>query len=211
MKCYEFFKRILDLALAAGLLVIFLPFWIVIPVLIKRDSKGSVFFRQYRVGKDGKLFPIYKFRSMIENADDLLWKNPGYKKLRRKMRDLDWKLEIEDDPRITKLGRKLRQLSIDEFPQVFNIIKGEMSIVGPRAYRPQELDEQKKKYPKTKKWIKRAFTVKPGITGLWQVSGRNDVPFDKRVEIDAEYAQRRSLWEDLKILIMTPKAMISRW
>jgi lipopolysaccharide/colanic/teichoic acid biosynthesis glycosyltransferase len=112
---------------------------------------------------------------------------------------------------MTRIGRLLRKLSIDEFPQVFNVLKGDMSIVGPRAYRKQELIVQSKKYPHTKEWIKNALQVKPGITGLWQVSGRNDVPFDKRVQIDAEYARRHSLLEDIWILLKTPKAMVSRW
>ena len=118
---------------------------------------------------------------------------------------------MPNDPRINRGGRILRRLSFDEFPQVFNVLRGEMSIVGPRAYRPQELVDQQEKYPGTKKLIKKALTIKPGITGLWQVSGRNDVPFDKRVMIDAEYAGRKSLGEDVKILIRTPIAMISKW
>ena len=146
---------------------------------------------------------------MVAGADELLWKNPKYSSLRQEFSRRDWKLP--NDPRVTRMGRILRRLSIDEFPQVFNVLQGEMSIVGPRAYRPQELVDQQKKYPGTKELIKKALTVKPGITGLWQVSGRNDVPFDKRVKIDAEYASRKSLWEDIMILLKTPKAMISKW
>lgn len=197
------------MAIAAVLAVVFLPLWVLIPILIRIDSSGKPIFSQPRVGKNGKLFGILKFRSMVAGADELLWTDPEFTSLREEFSRRDWKLV--NDPRTTRVGRILRKLSVDEFPQVFNVLRGEMSIAGPRAYRPQELVEQQKKYPGTRELIKKALTVKPGITGLWQVSGRNDVPFDKRVLIDAEYAGRRSLGEDLKILLKTPKAMISKW
>lgn len=209
MSTYDLGKRIFDLTVAVILLLVFLPFWILIPILIVLDSAGPVLFSQPRAGKNGKVFYILKFRSMVPNADDLLWKDPQYERLKREFKRRDWKLP--NDPRMTRVGRFLRRLSIDEFPQLLNVIRGEMSIVGPRAYRKQELIVQSKKYSNTKKWIKSALTVKPGITGLWQVSGRNDVPFDKRVQIDAEYARRRSLLEDVWILLRTPKAMLSKW
>lgn len=209
MTSYDVEKRLIDLVVASTLALLFLPLWVVIPVLIMIDSKGRAIFSQPRVGKNGKQFNILKFRSMVEGADELLWTDPNFLRLREEFSRRDWKLP--NDPRITKVGRILRRLSIDEFPQVFNVLKGEMSIVGPRAYRPQELVEQQKKYPNTKEFINKALRVKPGITGLWQVSGRNDVPFDKRVMIDAEYAGRKSLGEDLKILLRTPGAMISKW
>ena len=209
MTSYDAGKRLVDLVVSSTLALLFLPLWVLIPVLIKMDSRGRAIFSQPRVGKDGKLFEILKFRSMVIDADELLWKNPKYSSLKEEFSRRDWKLP--NDPRITMVGRILRRLSFDEFPQVFNVLRGEMSIVGPRAYRPQELVDQQKKYPGTKKLIKKALTIKPGITGLWQVSGRNDVPFDKRVMIDAEYANRKSLWEDVKILIRTPIAMISKW
>ena len=209
MTSYDAGKRLVDLVVSSTLALLFLPLWVLIPVLIKMDSRGRAIFSQPRVGKDGKLFEILKFRSMVIDADELLWKNPKYSSLKEEFSRRDWKLP--NDPRITMVGRILRRLSFDEFPQVFNVLRGEMSIVGPRAYRPQELVDQQKKYPGTKKLIKKALTIKPGITGLWQVSGRNDVPFDKRVMIDAEYANRKSLWEDVKILIRTPMAMISKW
>lgn len=209
MTSYDAGKRIIDLAIALILAILFLPLWVLIPVLIKIDSRGRVIFSQPRVGKGGKLFGILKFRSMVMGADELLWKDPKFSSLREEFSRRDWKLP--NDPRITRAGRILRRLSFDEFPQVFNVLRGEMSIVGPRAYRPQELVDQQKKYPGTGELIKKALTVKPGITGLWQVSGRNDVPFDKRVLIDAEYAGRKSLGEDVKILLRTPMAMISKW
>lgn len=209
MSAYDIGKRLLDIAAASVLAIIFSPLWAFVPLLIALDSPGPILFFQPRVGKNGKLFRILKFRSMIIDADDLLWKNPQYKNLREQFQRHDWKLE--HDPRITRVGRILRKLSIDEFPQVFNVLKGDMSFVGPRAYREKELVTQQKKYPHTKTLIEQALKTKPGITGLWQVSGRNDVPFDKRVLIDAEYAQRRSLLEDIWILLKTPKAMLSKW
>lgn len=209
MNSYDVGKRILDVVVAVILLILFLPFWIIIPALMMFDTPGPILFRQPRAGKNKKSFHILKFRSMIPGADDLLWKDPRYKNLQQEFKQHDWKLP--NDPRTTRVGKLLRKLSIDEFPQLFNVLRGEMSIVGPRAYREQELEIQAKKYPQTKEWIAKALTVKPGITGLWQVSGRNDVPFDKRVQIDAEYAERHSLLEDVWILLRTPKAMLSRW
>lgn len=209
MISYESTKRVIDVVLSVVLAIVFLPLWILIPILIRLDSPGPVLFRQPRVGKDRRIFNILKFRSMVTQADVLLWKDPQYRILREEFSARDWKLP--NDPRVTRVGRILRRLSIDEFPQVFNVFVGDMSIVGPRAYRQQELTAQQKKYPLTKTLIKQALIVKPGITGLWQVSGRNDVAFDKRVLIDAEYARRKSLREDLWILLLTPRAMLSKW
>ena len=206
---YEFGKRTVDVLAASALAILFLPFWIIIPLFIKLDSCGPVLFRQKRVGKNEKEFEILKFRSMVLDADHLLWKHPSFEKLREEFTKKDWKLK--NDPRVTRVGRILRKLSIDEFPQVFNVLSGDMGIVGPRAYREKELETQQKKYSHTKDWVRQALTAKPGITGLWQVSGRNDVPFDKRVKIDAEYARRKSLLEDIWILLKTPKAMLSKW
>jgi lipopolysaccharide/colanic/teichoic acid biosynthesis glycosyltransferase len=158
------------------------------------------------MGKNGKEFWLYKFRSMIVDADKVLLYN---KKLLAEFKNGDWKLK--NDPRITKLGRLLRNLTIDEFPQLYNVLKGEMSIVGPRAYLKEELKEQSKKYPQTKKMIKKILSVKPGITGVWQTSGRNIVPFAKRAKMDYDYVRSLSFWQDLKIILNTPKAMISKW
>jgi len=206
---YNKLKIALDIIFAGIILTATLPLWLLISASIKLEDGGGVIYSQKRIGKNGKSFLLLKFRSMVSNADDLLWKASEYKELRNKFTKSDWKLE--NDPRVTRAGWVLRRLSIDEFPQVFNILKGDMSIVGPRAYRPQEIEAQVKKYPDTKKWIEKALMAKPGLTGLWQVSGRNDVPFDKRVQIDAEYAGRKSLLEDVMILLKTPKAMLSKW
>lgn len=206
---YHGAKRIMDIVIASFLTLIFLPAWIIVPLLIKLDSAGSILFSHKRVGRGGKQFNMYKFRSMILDAEEILHKQSP--ELLKKFKSMDWKLEAKDDPRITNLGRILRSLTIDEFPQLINVIKGEMSMVGPRAYISTELKEQQKKYPKSRKHIKVVLKAKPGITGLWQVSGRNEVSFDKRAKLDAQYVLEMSLWNDLKILLKTPKAMISKW
>lgn len=206
---YDQKKRVLDLLVASLLLVAFLPFWIIIPILIYLDSGLPILFHHTRIGKNGKKFQIIKFRSMVPNAHQILHeKDP---ELLRKFKDGDWKIKAEEDPRITNLGRIMRSLTIDEFPQIFNVIRGEMSMVGPRAYVEKELEEQTERYPETKKFIPVILSVKPGITGVWQTSGRNEIPFDQRAAIDAEYARHRSIWQDISILLKTPKAMLSKW
>lgn len=207
MLGYEQQKRILDLVVAIGLMILFLPIWFVVPLLIYIDSGWPVLFRHKRVGKDGTPFFLYKFRSMVHNADDILHKQD--KELLAKFKNGDWKLE--NDPRITKLGKVLRSLTIDEFPQLFNVLRGEMSMVGPRAYVRKELDEQAEKYPATKEYIAKILSVKPGISGPWQTSGRNEVPFVQRAKMDSMYADNKSIWNDITILFKTPKAMISKW
>jgi undecaprenyl-phosphate galactose phosphotransferase len=187
--------------------VLFLPIWFIVPILIYIDSGWPVLFRHRRVGKNGKEFFLFKFRSMVHDADEILHKRD--KALLEKFKKADWKLE--DDPRITRLGKALRSLTIDEFPQLFNVLHGEMSTVGPRAYVKKELEEQGEKYPETKEYISKILSVKPGISGPWQTSGRNEVPFVQRAKMDAKYAENRSIKNDLSILFKTPRAMISKW
>lgn len=203
----ELFKRIIDIAGSLGLMVLFLPIWLILPVLIKIDSPGPVFYKHKRIGKDGKEFYLYKFRSMVADADEILHKHD--KSLLEEFKKGDWKLR--NDPRITTLGKLMRNLTLDEFPQLYNVLKGEMSIVGPRAYLHKELEDQIKKYPQTKKYIDLILSVKPGITGPWQTSGRNEIPFDQRAKMDAEYAKEDSIVRDIAIILRTPKAMISKW
>jgi exopolysaccharide production protein ExoY len=214
---YDFFKRTIDILAAIVLVVLFLPFWIIIPILIKVESKGPVFYFPTRVGKNGKPFRMFKFRSMkmfevdgkVVHAVEF-WKHN--KDLYEKYKQNGWKLTLEDDPRITRLGRILRQTSIDEFPQVFNILLGDMSLIGPRAYVQEEIDDAKNRYgAEILPHIEDSLSAKPGLTGPWQVSGRNDVPWDKRVRLDAIYAKKRSLLDDIKIIVKTPMAMISKW
>ena len=209
MLSYQIQKRILDLVVAVILTIIFLPVWIVVPILIYIDSGWPIIFKHRRMGKDGVEFSLYKFRSMINNADEILHKHN--RKLLERFKQGDWKVEAKYDPRITRLGRVLRSLTIDEFPQLYNVWLGEMSMIGPRAYLKAELAEQTRKYPETKAYIHDILSIKPGITGPWQTSGRNEIPFAQRAKMDAEYARNQSIWTDLKILFRTPKAMISKW
>lgn len=204
---YEVTKRIIDIISALILSLVFLPVWIIIPLLIKLDSPGPIIYKHKRVGKGGREFWLYKFRTMVENADEILYrKNP---RLFQAFKQGDWKLIR--DPRITTLGRVMRSITIDEFPQLWNILTGEMSLVGPRAYLKKELLSQQKKYPRTRTLIKDILSVKPGVTGPWQTSGRNEIPFDKRAQMDADYARKKSLLADLWIILKTPQAMFSKW
>lgn len=205
---YSFLKRVIDIVLSLVLLLIFLPVILVTAVAIRLTSPGPVFAdTPKRIGKNGSLFYPYKFRSMIMNAHTLLTTNPKFRKLYQEYKKSSYKLH--HDPRVTAVGRMIRKHSIDEIPQLINVLKGEMSIVGPRPYYPDELEEQQKKYPETKEAVREVLSVKPGITGIWQVSGRSDVNFDKRIVLDAYYAKRVNFWMDLGILLKTPWAMIS--
>lgn len=208
MFSYDTQKRILDLIVATGLLIGFLPIWFIVPLLIYLDSGLPIFFAHTRVGKDGVPFKILKFRSMIKDADEFLHSGKDANLL-QEFKKGDWKLK--NDPRITKLGRVLRSLTIDEFPQLINVLRGEMSMVGPRAYVQKELDEQSSRYPETKALVRDILSVKPGITGPWQTSGRNEVPFKTRAKMDAEYARKKNIMQDLRIILRTPKAMLSKW
>lgn len=201
-------KRILDMVGSLLLLMLFSPLCLLIALLIKLDSSGPIFAdTPERVGKDGSLFKMYKFRSMIENAHMMLRKDPKLRLLYEQYKRNSYKLK--EDPRVTLIGKFLRKHSLDEIPQLINVLRGDMSIVGPRAYYPDELENQQKKYPDTKRLVKKVLSIRPGITGYWQVSGRSEVNFDKRIAMDAEYVERRSIWYDMKILIKTPWAMIT--
>lgn len=204
---YPYLKRIIDIFSALFLMVLSLPVWIFAPLIVLFDTGWPIFYRHQRVGQFGKMFWLYKFRTMVKNADEVLYHKD--KRLLKRFKAGDWKLA--DDPRITQLGRLLRNLTIDEFPQLFNVLKGEMSLVGPRAYIKQELVEQTKKYPQTKAWLNAIQSVKPGITGPWQTSGRNEISFSKRAKMDYYYARHLNFWWDLLIIIKTPKAMLSKW
>mgnify|MGYP001588452942 FL=1 len=209
---FEITKRIIDIVASTILLVVFSPVMLVTSIIIKLSSAGPVLVEKsnthlMRLGKDGKLFRLYKFRSMIVNSDNLITKDPKYKKLYVEWKNTNYKLV--KDPRVTKIGKFIRKYSIDETPQLFNVLKGEMSLVGPRPYHADELAEQQVKYPGTEKFIKEMHKVKPGITGYWQVGGRSSVNFDKRIEMDAYYARKKSILFDFLILLKTPWAMIS--
>lgn len=205
---YEITKRLMDIVFASIILIIFSPLILIISIAIKLNTEGPILAdTPERVGKGGKNFKMYKFRSMIENAHEILRSNPKYSKLYDQYKRGSYKLK--DDPRITSVGHFLRKHSLDEVPQLVNILKGDMSLVGPRAYYPDELREQQMKYPNTKEWVKIVLSIRPGLTGYWQVSGRSEINFDKRIEMDATYVRKRSIIYDLWIILKTPWAMVS--
>jgi exopolysaccharide biosynthesis polyprenyl glycosylphosphotransferase len=218
-------KRALDVVGGIAGLIIFAPFFIVIPLLIKVESKGPVLFKQTRVGRLGRTFTFFKFRSMAVNNDPAIHKmfvtnlikdghaengngggngngnGNGNGRASAKTKELVYK--IQDDPRITRFGRFLRKSSLDELPQFLNVIRGEMSLVGPRPPIPYEVEEYDL-------WHRRRVTeAKPGITGLWQVNGRSSTSFADMVRLDLRYIKEWSLWLDIKIILQTPKSIIA--
>lgn len=205
---YRFIKRAMDIVFSILILTFFSPIILIIAIAIKLNSKGPVLAdTPRRVGKNGKLFKMYKFRSMVENAHEMLRESPEYSMLYDVYKKGSYKLK--NDPRITTVGRFIRKHSLDEIPQAVNILKGEMSLVGPRAYYPDELKNQQKKYPHTIDSVKIVLSIKPGVTGFWQVSGRSEINFDKRIQMDASYVKKRSILYDLWIIVKTPWAMIT--
>lgn len=209
---FDLIKRTIDLLSSVILAIIFSPVMIISAIIIKLTSPGTVLVEKdnktaQRVGKNGKIFYHLKFRSMIPHAYNLIKTDPKLKKYYDEYKRSNFKLH--KDPRVTKFGKFIRKYSIDEMPQFFNVIKGDMSLVGPRPCFVEELEEQKIQFPECEKYIKEMLKVKPGITGYWQVSGRSNVNFDKRVEMDAYYARKKSLFFDFLIVLKTPWAMIS--
>jgi exopolysaccharide production protein ExoY len=205
---YDFLKRTMDIVGGIFLLIVLSPLFFVTTLAIKLNSAGPILAdadTPMRVGKNGQLFKMHKFRSMIVGAHELLQQNH---ELLKKYKQSSYK--IHDDPRVTSVGKFIRKTSIDELPQLWNIIKGDMSLVGPRAYYPFELEEQQKKYPNSREFVKIILSAKPGLTGVWQVSGRSDINFDKRVIMDAQYVQRRSILYDIYIVLKTIPAVLTR-
>jgi exopolysaccharide biosynthesis polyprenyl glycosylphosphotransferase len=199
-------KRISDIVIASLTLAVLSPFWVLIALLIKFDSRGPVFYTQERVGMDGRIFMVYKFRTMRMDSDSEIHREyqrkfiaghaeanvgdaqkPAYK--------------LRDDPRITRVGRVLRRLSLDEVPQLFNVLRGDMSIVGPRPPIPYEVEAYELRHRKR-------LDMKPGLTGLWQVSGRNRLPFEEMVKLDLFYIENWSLLFDVKIILRTVLVML---
>ncbi len=193
-RFYQRAKRLLDVIGAFVLLVLFSPLLVVIWLILMVTTRGRPIFRQIRVGEGGRLFTLYKFRTMVPNAEALQ---------DRVKNELDGPVfKNRRDPRVTRFGRFLRKFSLDELPQLFNVLKGDMSLVGPRPPVPKEVLQYEP-------WQLERLSVKPGLTGLWQVSGRADLPFERWVELDLEYVARQSLWLDVKILLKTPWAVLS--
>lgn len=188
---YLFFKRLTDVVLSAGALVVFSPLFLFIFIVSRfGENKGPVFFKQVRIGKNGKPFKIYKFRSMVVGADELLHQNH---ELYAKYVKNNYKLEPDEDPRITKLGAWLRRTSIDEIPQFINTFKGDMSIIGPRPIVKEELKEYGDR-------VNKFLSVKPGAMGLWQASGRSNVGYPERCDMELSYVDNASYWFDCKIM-----------
>lgn len=196
---YMFFKRTLDIIGAFMGIIILSPLFFIVAIAIKiEDPKGQIIFGHNRVGKDGKLFPCLKFRSMYANAEEMKKHfTPAQKK------EYNETFKLKNDPRITKVGKFIRKTSLDELPQLFNILKGEMTIVGPRPIVVDEL----KYYGEYDKYYK---SVKPGLTGLWQVSGRSDTSYDERVALDMEYITTRNTFKDICIMMKTAVKVIKR-
>ncbi|MEG3986640.1 sugar transferase [Microcoleus sp. Pol7_A1] len=190
----ELFKRLFDILFSLSVLILFAPVYLLLAFLIALSSSGPIFYVQERVGKNRKRFYCLKFRTMVENADDILleiMENSPH--LRQEFED---NFKLKQDPRITWIGRFLRMTSLDEFPQFWNVLKGDMSVVGPRPLVEEEL-------PRYGRHINKILTIRPGITGLWQVSGRNDIPYPRRVQIDLYYANDKNLWMDMWIVFKT--------
>lgn len=189
-----FFKRTFDIIFSASVLVVFSPLYLILAILISISSPGPIFYAQERVGKNFKHFKCIKFRTMVVDADrvlqDMLDKCP------EKRQEFEDNFKLKNDPRITWIGKFLRISSLDEFPQFFNVFKGDMSVVGPRPLVPDELHKYGSKMDKV-------LTINPGLTGLWQVSGRNDIPYPQRVLIDVYYVNHHNWFLDLWIILKT--------
>lgn len=193
----EVLKFMLDYALTIPGLILLAPVLVVIAIFIKLDSPGPVLHRRRVMGMNGRQFDAYKFRTMYVNGDEILEQYPHLK------REFLCNFKLKDDPRVTPVGRILRRASLDELPQLFNVLRREMSLVGPRIITPAEVE-------KYEKWDLNLLTVRPGITGLWQVSGRSDVTYEERVRLDMHYIRNWSIWLDLQLLFQTIPAVLKR-
>ena len=190
LKVYEICKRTIDI-IGAGLgLILLSPIIAVVACAVKVTSKGPIFFSQKRVGKNGELFEMYKFRSMVVNAEELKGNLEDQNEMSGPM------FEIKDDPRVTKVGKFIRKTSIDELPQLWNVLKGDMSLVGPRPSLPKEVEQ-------FDNWMFKRLSVRPGLTCYWQVSGRNNIDFEDWMKLDCRYVDERNLWIDIKLIFKT--------
>jgi lipopolysaccharide/colanic/teichoic acid biosynthesis glycosyltransferase len=192
----QFFKRSIDLTGSFVGLVLSLPLFIVVPVLIKFESEGPVIYKRKVVGQDGIPFSAYKFRTMVKDADKILENDP---KLNECFLEC---FKLKQDPRITRIGYFLRKYSLDEIPQLINVLRGQMSLVGPRMMTVMELEEYGE-------YMDLILSVRPGLTGLWQVSGRQDVSFQRRVELDVYYVNNWSFWKDVVLILKTFRVVLN--
>lgn len=200
-KFYLFFKRLFDIIISLIGLIVLSPFFVILIIAIKLDSKGPAIFTQDRIGLNGKLFKFYKFRSMVIDADKVLFEMlENDTKIAREYKK---NKKLENDPRITRVGKFIRRFSVDELPQLLNVLKGDMSLIGNRPYLPREMDDMGKFYDKI-------ILSKPGLTGLWQVSGRSDITFNERLKIESKYSEIMNLKLDVQIFFKTFKAVFGR-
>lgn len=197
-KPYKMVKRIMDIVLSLIALVLLSPIFLIIALAIKLESKGPVFFKHTRIGKNGKIIKIYKFRSMVENAEDLIKKFTP-----EQMKEYKENYKLTNDPRITKVGKVLRKTSLDELPQLINIIKGELSIIGPRPVVQEELE----KYGQN---AQKFLSVTPGLTGYWAANGRSCTSYEQRMEMELFYVDNLSFKMDMKVFFKTIGAVIKR-
>ena len=197
-------KRAFDLVAASVLLLLLSPIMLLLALLIRLDSAGPIFYRQERVGENGRHFYMLKFRSMYTGSDSKLHRAHVTKLIKENgsLNGSHGSLKLKKDPRITRVGGFIRKTSLDELPQLLNVLRGEMSLVGPRPPIPYEVDLYQK-------WHKRRLEAIPGITGIWQVNGRNRVSFEEMVRMDIEYIEHQSIWMDMKLLLLTPLAVLS--
>ncbi|MDD6795959.1 MAG: sugar transferase [Clostridiaceae bacterium] len=189
-KMYELFKRVIDILLASMGIVLLSPVFFLVALAIKIDSKGNIIFSQDRVGYKQKVFKMYKFRSMVIDAEELKEALATQNEMSGPM------FKMKDDPRVTKVGKFIRKTSLDELPQLINVIKGDMSLVGPRPSLPKEVEE-------FEDWMNERFLVKPGLTCFWQVSGRNDIDFEDWMRLDIKYVRQRNLILDINLIFKT--------
>ena len=194
LKSSDVVKRLFDIVFSLSVLVLCAPIYLVLAVAIACTSSGSIFYIQERVGRHHRHFGCIKFRTMIPDADRLLHEMMAASEDVRQ--EFSENFKLKEDPRITRIGKFLRTTNLDEFPQFINVLKGEMSVVGPRPLVPEEIERYGTQ-------IDRVLTIRPGITGLWQVSGRNDIPYAQRIRIDVSYVKRRNFWLDLRIVFKT--------
>lgn len=194
-KIDDLLKGLLDYVLAIVVVVVASPLFLAIAIAVRLTSRGPVIYRRRVVGRGGQEFDAYKFRTMVADADEILKTNPELAIENRGGR------KCVDDPRLTPFGRRLRRTSLNELPQLFNVLKGQMSIVGPRMVTPLELEGHEE-------WRDAIVRVKPGITGLWQVSGREDLPLEERIHLDRHYVDHRNIFMDIRILLRTIPAVL---
>ena len=187
---YGISKRFIDIVASLAGIICLSPIFLIVSILIKKESKGPIIFSQDRIGKDNKTFKMYKFRSMVQNAEELKEKLQEQNEMSGPM------FKMKEDPRVTKIGKFIRKTSIDELPQLINVLKGDMSLVGPRPSLPKEVEQ-------FEDWMMERLNVKPGLTCYWQVSGRNNIDFEDWMKLDIKYVRERNTLTDIKLIFKT--------